>query len=91
MKSSPPTQSRRVFIRLAWLYRTLVAAKGSFTGRALAEEYEISTKQLERDIDALREAGAIETRVAWEGGRCRGRALVTHQCPFCGHQERGEQ
>lgn len=88
-----PAKSRRVFVRLAWLYRTLIKAQHPFTGRGLAEQYEINVKTIERDIDSLRETGAIETVVIRNtDGRkgFAGRKVIACQCPFCGHQENAE-
>ena len=87
-----PGQSRRAFIRLAWLYRTITSPPRLFTGDSLAMEYEVSKKQIERDIETLRESGAIETVLVrntsdQSRGLYLGRPVVAHQCPFCGEHK----
>lgn len=80
--------NRRAMVRLAWLWKQITTSAQPWIARELALEYETSTRTVDRDIEVLREMGAIETfivkRNADPHSRMVGRVAVAHQCPFCG-------
>lgn len=82
--------ARTAFTRLVWLFnrlRDLERFNHRFTRQQLADEYETSTKSLDRDLEVLRNLGVIETqRVNEEGPGRSGAGLRVRVigCPWCG-------
>lgn len=82
--SQPQLQTRSAFIRLAWLFQR-ISEGGLFTAERLAMEYEVNKNTIDRDLEALRQCGAIQTETLrdsqnrlWIGSKA-----VLCRCPMC--------
>ena len=83
-------KSRLQFNRMVWLYNRLRAASRPVTAGQLAAEYEVSSKTIYRDLEALRQAGAIETSIIRDGFSVRGFVLAkAPRCPWCNKSHEG--
>jgi predicted DNA-binding transcriptional regulator YafY len=77
-------QNRPAFVRLAWLVDALRVSGGRFKIQELADEYEVERKTIERDLEALRQIGSLETEHI-QGGthHFNGLRIIKLTCPWC--------
>jgi hypothetical protein len=76
-------RSRCAMVRIHFVFRMLRYSKTPvpITARQMAEEWEVSTKTIYRDIAALRQVGV---NVVTHCGGHPGFTLASDACPFCG-------
>ena len=78
------TMNRAQEFRLFRLYKLLMAQRGIKKCRELADELEMSTKTVYRDIEYLRNAGVVIRGYRNKGASEGGYWLVKDKCPCCG-------
>jgi Fic family protein len=78
--------ARKLIERLVAIRQLLAAAQGlPLTAEAMAEHFEVSRKTIYRDIETLRNLGAIKTWTDADGLNVHGFLLAEKsRCPFCG-------
>lgn len=76
---------RSVFNRLAFIFQKFISVHQPIKAHALAEELEVCTKTVRRDINILRDLGFQIVPVRHPFGLTIGlRMMLPNRCPFCG-------
>lgn len=82
--------SRSIIYRLCALLEILRRASGPVTAQQMADQWEVSTKTIYRDMDYLRAMGAVEVVTNRDLGHSNiagYKIMAPPKCPWCGTEQ----